>query len=185
MSDGQRDQEARDCSRAPGGDCVLAAQICQLAEQLGAALTARGWRVTAAESCTGGLLCGALTSVPGASNYLHSSYVVYSNAAKTRELGVSEALLAAHGAVSEPVVKAMAEGARARAGAELACAISGVAGPGGGSPAKPVGTVWLAVAGPAGCRAERHQLPGDREAVRQGAVMAALAALLVELELYK
>lgn len=185
MSDGQRDQEGRDCSRAPQQASASAAQICQLAERLGAALLARGWRVTAAESCTGGLLCGALTSVPGASSYLESSYVVYSNAAKARELGVDEALLAAHGAVSEPVVKAMAEGARTRAGADLACAISGVAGPGGGSPEKPVGTVWLAVASPAGCRAERHQLQGDREAVRQGAVKAALAALLAELELYK
>ncbi len=108
------------------------------------ALRARGWRIAAAESCTGGLIAAACTSVAGSSDWFERGFVTYSNEAKTELLGVPTALLAAHGAVSEPVARAMAEGALARAPVQLAVAVTGIAGPGGAVPGKPVGTVWLA-----------------------------------------
>lgn len=146
------------------------------------ALRARGWRIATAESCTGGLVAAACTMVAGSSDWFERGWVSYSNAAKTELLGVPAALIAAHGAVSEPVARAMAEGALLRARVDLAAAITGVAGPGGGTPAKPVGTVWLALAarGAAGARqilAERLQLDGDRSAVREQTVAVALARL--------
>ncbi|HEY9101890.1 nicotinamide-nucleotide amidohydrolase family protein, partial [Chitinimonas sp.] len=117
-----------------------------LAEQLGKALLARGWRVTAAESCTGGGIASAITDIAGSSGWFDMGWVTYSNEAKQRLLGVAPTTLAEHGAVSEPVVREMALGALQAAGADLAVAVSGVAGPSGGTPAKPVGTVCLAIA---------------------------------------
>ena len=119
---------------------------------LGEALRRRGWFMATAESCTGGLIAAACTSVAGSSDWFERGFVSYSNAAKTELLGVDAALIAAHGAVSEAVVRAMAQGALARAGVDLAVAVTGIAGPGGGSVDKPVGTVWLGLArrGPAG-----------------------------------
>lgn len=151
-----------------------------LAAALGAALKARGARVTTAESCTGGGIAEAITRVPGSSAWFDQGWVTYSNAAKQRLLNVSAEVLTQHGAVSEAVVRAMAEGARAAAQADWAVAVSGIAGPDGGTPDKPVGTVWLAWAGPAGTEAERHVFPGDRAAVRAATVRTALDALFLQ-----
>jgi nicotinamide-nucleotide amidase len=129
--------------------------------------------VATAESCTGGLVAKMLTDTPGSSAYVKYGWVTYANDAKTRMLGVPEQALADHGAVSEPVVTAMATGARERAGATYGIALSGVAGPDGGSPEKPVGTVWIAVADPAGVTARRFVFTGDREMIRDRAAKAA------------
>ncbi len=149
---------------------------------LGQALRARGMRVATAESCTGGLIAAACTSVAGSSDWFERGFVTYSNAAKIALLGVDEALLQAHGAVSEPVARAMAEGALARAPVQRAVAVTGIAGPGGAVPGKPVGTVWLALAQSDGATlAQRLQLAGDRAAVREATVTAALQAMLQSL----
>ena len=140
-------------------------------------LRARGWRIAAAESCTGGLIAAACTSVAGSSDWFERGFVSYSNEAKTELLGVPPALIAAHGAVSEEVARAMVEGALAKAPVQLAVAVTGIAGPGGAVPGKPVGTVWLAWGTAAGVQAERLQLDGDRAAVRHGTVHAALRRL--------
>jgi nicotinamide-nucleotide amidase len=145
---------------------------------LAQALRERGWRLATAESCTGGLIAAACTALAGSSDWFDRGFVTYSNEAKTELLGVPAALIAAHGAVSEPVALAMAEGALARSAADLAVAVTGIAGPGGAVPGKPVGTVWMALARrgvPA--QAQRLQLDGDRSAVRAATVRAALAAL--------
>ena len=142
------------------------------------ALRARGWRMAAAESCTGGLIAAACTAVAGSSDWFERGFVTYSNAAKQELLGVPEALIAAHGAVSEEVARAMAQGALRHAPVDLAVAATGIAGPGGAVPGKPVGTVWLAWATRAGAHAERLQLDGDRAAVRAATVQAALRRLL-------
>ena len=142
-------------------------------------LRARGWRIAAAESCTGGLLAAACTALAGSSDWFERGFVTYSNAAKTEQLGVDAALIAAHGAVSAETARAMALGAVARSHADLGVAITGIAGPGGAVPGKPVGTVWLALArrGDAQASASLLQLAGDRAAVREALVGAALAAL--------
>lgn len=145
---------------------------------LGDTLRARGERLVAAESCTGGLFAAACTSVAGSSDWFERGFVTYSNEAKVESLGVDAGLIAAHGAVSEPVAEAMAEGALAHAHADWAVAVTGIAGPGGAVPGKPVGTVWLALARrgqPASAR--RLQLDGDRAAVREQTVHTALQAL--------
>ncbi len=142
------------------------------------ALRARGWRMAAAESCTGGLIAAACTSLAGSSDWFERGFVTYSNAAKTAQLDVPATLIAAHGAVSEPVVRAMAEGALTHAPVQLGVAVTGIAGPDGAVPGKPVGTVWLATATAGDTRVERLQLPGDRDAVRRQTVAAALAQLL-------
>lgn len=153
--------------------------IAEQASAVIAAAIARGWTVATAESCTGGLVAGALTAVAGSSAVVDRGFVTYSNAAKTDLLGVPEDLLVAHGAVSEPVARAMAEGARLRSGVDLTVSITGIAGPGGGSADKPVGLVHFASAGPEGTRHVRHAFgdPG-REAVRLAAVRVALGLLL-------
>ena len=115
-------------------------------ERLADALRARGWRLAAAESCTGGLIAAACTSVAGSSDWFERGFVTYSNAAKAESLGIDPALIAAHGAVSEPVARAMAEGALAHSRADLAVAVTGIAGPGGGTAMKPVGLVHVAAA---------------------------------------
>ncbi len=149
---------------------------------LGEALRAQGLRLATAESCTGGLIAAACTAIAGSSDWFERGFVTYSNAAKTEMLGVDAALIAAHGAVSAEVARAMAEGALARSHAALAIAVTGVAGPGGGSPAKPVGTVWLALARTGQqASAELLQLQGDRAAVRAQTLERALQRLLAAL----
>lgn len=144
---------------------------------LGERLRARGWRMATAESCTGGLIAAACTSVAGSSDWFERGFVTYSNEAKTGLLGVPPGLITAHGAVSEEVARAMVAGALAQAPVQLAVAVTGIAGPGGAVPGKPVGTVWLAWGTAGGVQAERLQLAGDRSAVRQGTVQAALLRL--------
>ena len=146
--------------------------------QLAAALRQRGWRMASAESCTGGLIAAACTTVAGSSDWFERGFVTYSNEAKAGMLGVPPALIAAHGAVSEPVALAMARGALAHAPVQLAVAVTGIAGPGGAVADKPVGTVWLAWGTAQTLKAERLQLQGDREAVRGTSVHAALRRLL-------
>jgi nicotinamide-nucleotide amidase len=155
-------------------DHALAARI----EALAAALRARKLTLATAESCTGGRIAAACTSLAGSSDWFERGWVTYSNAAKSEDIAVPAALIAAHGAVSEPVARAMAEGARCRARSGVAVAVTGIAGPGGGSPDKPVGTVWLAVTSAAGTRAERLQLDGDRAEIRQATVERAIDAVL-------
>lgn len=155
--------------------------LTQLAQRLGQLCQQLGVEVTAAESCTGGGIASAITAVAGSSAYFTTGYVTYANAAKTRLLGVPEATLAEHGAVSEAVVNAMVTGACRESGADLAVAVSGVAGPDGGSEAKPVGTVWLAWGNAESQQVECFHFPGDRQAVREQAVREALAGLVVHL----
>ncbi len=145
---------------------------------VGRLLRERAARVAVAESCTGGLVASRLTDVAGSSAYVHAGWVVYSNEAKVALLGVDAASLAAHGAVSEPVALALATGARERGGVEYGIAVTGIAGPGGGSVDKPVGTVYVALAGPDGLqRVRRLSLPGEREQVKFQASQAALDLL--------
>jgi nicotinamide-nucleotide amidase len=139
----------------------------------------RGWRLAAAESCTGGLIAAACTSVAGSSDWFDRGFVTYSNVAKSELLGVPAALIEAQGAVSEEVARAMASGALVHSPAQWAVAVTGIAGPAGTTPGKPVGLVWLAWAGPRGeVSAERCQFHGDRAAVRAQTVLRALAGLL-------
>ena len=143
------------------------------------ALRVRGAKIATAESCTGGLIAAACTAVAGSSDWFERGFVTYSNEAKTELLGVDAALIAAHGAVSEAVARAMAEGGLAHSRANLAVAVTGIAGPGGATHGKPVGTVWLALAQrDAATRSELLQLGGDRSAVREQTVQHALARLL-------
>jgi nicotinamide-nucleotide amidase len=149
-----------------------------LVRALADALRARGWRLASAESCTGGLIAAACTTVAGSSDWFERGFVTYSNEAKSALLGVDPALIATHGAVSEAVARAMAAGVLARAPVPLAVAVTGIAGPGGAVPGKPVGTVWLAWGTAAALHAERLQLAGDRDAVRSATVRIALERLL-------
>lgn len=156
----------------------MAQKIYQLAEQLGQQLRKRGAKVTAAESCTGGGIAQAITAVPGSSEWFDFGFVTYSNLAKTRLLGVPETLLSTKGAVSEEVVSAMVTGAIHVAACQFGVAVSGIAGPGGGTVEKPVGTVCFAWAFPGGVVSERHRFAGDRAKVRQQAIAMALERLL-------
>lgn len=154
-----------------------------LAADLGRRLVALGWRVATAESCTGGLVAAAITSIAGSSEWFERGFVTYSNDAKREMLGVRRKLIDGEGAVSEAVARAMAQGAVAKSAADCAVAVTGVAGPGGGTAAKPVGTVcfgWTAE-GASPVVATRH-FPGGREDVRAAAVEAALAGLIDFLE---
>jgi nicotinamide-nucleotide amidase len=152
--------------------------ITQLAEQLGSALQRLGAQVSTAESCTGGGIAEAITRIAGSSAWFEAGYITYSNTQKTAQLGVPAELFTSVGAVSREVVEAMVDGAHKRSGARFTVAVSGVAGPGGGSPQKPVGTVWLAWGDGERRFAERCQFPGDREAVRRHTVQRALQGLL-------
>jgi nicotinamide-nucleotide amidase len=150
-----------------------------LAEGVLAACRLRGFHLATAESCTGGMVAAALTDIPGSSDVVERGFVTYSNAAKSELLGVAPALIAAHGAVSAEVARAMAEGALARAPVDLAVAITGIAGPGGGSAEKPVGLVWFGIARKgAAARTENYVFAGDRAAIRRLATRHALALLL-------
>ena len=140
-------------------------------------LQKRGWLMATAESCTGGMIAAACTDLAGSSNWFERGFVTYSNAAKTELLGVDPVLIDTHGAVSEPVARAMAQGALDRSHAQAAVAVTGVAGPGGGSADKPVGTVWFGWATPAGVTSEVRHFGGDRAAVRQATAAHALARL--------
>ena len=161
----------------------MTSEIPILAERLGAALREAGLRLVTAESCTGGRIAEAVTAVPGSSAWFDRGFVAYSNEAKREMLGVAASLIEAHGAVSEPVVAAMAQGARGAGAGRAAVAVSGIAGPGGGSAAKPVGTVCLALAvagDPPRTRTVRFD--GDRGEIRRQAVCAAMSDLLDALE---
>jgi nicotinamide-nucleotide amidase len=154
-------------------------EIYQLSEQLGMALKANGLVLATAESCTGGWISQAVTMVPGSSNWFDCGFVTYTNRSKQELLGVRASTLERDGAVSELTVREMAEGALQRSQADCSVAISGVAGPDGGSADKPVGTVWLAVSGrDSGTKATCLRLKGDRDAVRRQTVLAALRALI-------
>jgi nicotinamide-nucleotide amidase len=160
---------------------VFEAETLSLAQSVLGACRARGWHVATAESCTGGLVAGALTAIAGSSDVIERGFVTYSNEAKSELLGVPPETIAAHGAVSPQTAAAMAEGAVARAPVDLAISVIGVAGPGGGSTAKPVGLVIFGLArrnGP--CRTERHVFDGDRSAVREAALRVALGLLAAE-----
>lgn len=146
-------------------------------KHIAAHLAAHGQTVTCAESCTGGLLAAAFTSVAGSSQWFEQSFVTYSNQAKQDRLGVSAQTLLAHGAVSRETVCEMARGAQAVTGADYALSISGIAGPGGGSAEKPVGTVWFGLATAETAAARTMRFDGGREAVRQQAVAFALGWL--------
>ena len=150
-----------------------------LAERLGDALRAKHWTVATAESCTGGLIAGAITDIAGSSEWFDRGFVTYSNEAKMEMLGVRAETLAAHGAVSEPTAREMATGALSRSGATVAVAVTGIAGPAGGTPTKPVGLVCIAWAR----RGEQvealtEHFPGDRAAVRAATVVRALQGLI-------
>lgn len=153
-------------------------ELMQLSEQVGQALKARGATVTTAESCSGGWVAKTLTDIAGSSAWFERGFVTYSNEAKSQMIGVSEATLLDHGAVSEPVVVEMAIGALRAARADYAISVSGIAGPDGGSAEKPVGTVWFGVASASGQGVtQRECFAGDREAVRRQATAYALNLL--------
>ncbi len=154
---------------------MIDAAILAQAEALLAQCRAAGLMLATAESCTGGLIAATLTAIAGSSDVVDRGFVTYSNQAKTDLVGVDPALIAAHGAVSEPVARAMAEGAVARSRADIAVSVTGVAGPGGGTAAKPVGLVWFGCARRGGATATLSQVfPGDRTAVRRATVAEAL-----------
>ncbi|MFN3580773.1 MAG: CinA family protein [Pseudomonas sp.] len=153
------------------------------AARLGNALRRQGFNVTAAESCTGGGICEAITRVSGSSAWFQTGFVTYANQSKARWLGVDPAVLAEHGAVSEAVVRAMAAGALDAAEADIAVAVSGIAGPDGGSVEKPVGTVWFGWALRDGeVVSQCKRLQGSRREVRSQTVLHALEGLLKQLE---
>jgi nicotinamide-nucleotide amidase len=158
-------------------------RLAPLAVRLGELLSRRGLTIAVAESCTGGWIAKTLTDVPGSSGWVDRGFVTYSNAAKREMLGVGSAVLETQGAVSEATVLEMVAGVLARSRAQVATAVSGVAGPGGGSTDKPVGTVWIAWAVPGRPHwAERHWFAGDRERVRRQTVRLALEGLISALD---
>ena len=162
-------------SNPPANDAALA----ELAEKLAQVLVARGFKLAAAESCTGGWIAKCLTDIPGSSDWFERGFVTYSNSAKQDSLGVSAETLSLHGAVSEQTVREMAAGVLRHSQAQVAIAVSGIAGPAGGSADKPVGTVWCGWAWPdRSVTAQCRHFDGDREAVRRAAVATALKGLL-------
>ncbi len=172
----QMDQEAAALKVLLGADCY-AENLLPLEVVVGELLKAAGQTVATAESCTGGSIAARLTSIPGSSAYLIGGVVAYSNTVKEQQLGVRKADLLVHGAVSEPVVRQMAEGVRKRLKTDWALATSGVAGPDGGSEAKPVGTVWIALAGPNGTWSKKFSMGLNRSRTVEKSVLAALDAL--------
>lgn len=164
-------------AHSPGGDDVT---IARLAARAGDILHSQHRFLATAESCTGGWLAKAVTDIAGSSRWFDRGFVTYSNAAKVEQLGVSESVLVQEGAVSETTVREMAQGALVRSQAHIAVAISGIAGPDGGSPDKPVGTVWMAWATvvPAAVVTRLARFEGGRDAVRRAAVVAALEGII-------
>ncbi len=146
-------------------------------EWLGPELSRRKWHLTTAESCTGGLIAHRITNISGSSGYFDRGFITYSNEAKMAMLKVPEDVLIAHGAVSEPCARAMAEGARKAAGSEVGVSVTGIAGPSGGSPEKPVGTVFMAVSLPSGTKVKRFQFQGERVRIKEQTADAALEML--------
>ena len=165
---------ARDTLAAALGREVYSLDGTPLEQVVGQLLQSRGLTISAAESCTGGLLMSRLTDVAGSSAYVRAGVVAYSNESKTRLVGVDPALIAAHGAVSEPVATALADGIRERTGSSVGVGITGIAGPGGGSPQKPVGTVAIAVASDQGARVRTFSFVGPRAQIKFWATQAAL-----------
>ncbi len=156
----------------------MADEFLQLARQLGEALQARGSKLAVAESCTGGLICKLITDIGGSSAWFERGFVTYADAAKTEMLGVSADTLEDHGAVSEQTLREMLRGVLQQSGAHWAAAVTGVAGPSGGSEEKPVGLVYLGWQSRAGAATvQRHQFSGDRAAVRSAAAGAVLRGL--------
>ena len=156
-------------------------QTIEYSQALAAILIDKSMMLATAESCTGGLIAAACTDLAGSSAWFERGFVTYSNAAKTELLGVPAELIAQHGAVSEPVVRAMAAGAVEHSRAQVAVAVTGVAGPSGGSPDKPVGTVWLGWSVGGHITTECCLFDGDRAAIRQATVLHALQGLLLRL----
>lgn len=158
---------------------TMSDDLIALATQLGEALKRKGWMLAVAESCTGGGIAQACTAIPGSSEWFERGFVTYSNRSKIEMLGVPAQLIERHGAVSEEVARAMAKGALRNSHAQVAVAVTGIAGPGGGSTVKPIGTVWIAGAATTGNGSARcYQLAGDRSAVRRQSVVHALQVLL-------
>ena len=151
-------------------------------QQLAVLLLQQGRKLATAESCTGGLIAAACTDLAGSSDWFERGFVTYSNEAKTAMLGVPAALIAAHGAVSEAVARAMAQGAVQQSLAQISVAVTGIAGPSGGSADKPVGTVWVAWSLPSGVTSEVQHFAGDRAAVRAATVQHALSRLIALLK---
>ncbi|MBA3553637.1 MAG: competence/damage-inducible protein A [Gemmatimonadales bacterium] len=174
----QRLRQAADLVTARAGEHAYGEGETDLAAVVLERARRRGLRIGTAESCTGGLVGGRLTEIPGSSDVYAGGVVTYSNELKTALLGVPPTLIEEHGAVSEPVVRAMAEGAVNRLGADIAVAVTGIAGPGGGSEEKPVGTVWIGLAGAKPAEARRVVLGGERHDIRARAVQTALFFLL-------
>ena len=164
---------ARQVCEVLGAD-VFSTDGRSMEQVVGEMLTSRGLRIALAESCTGGLLTSRLTDVPGSSRYVERAVVTYANEAKSEMLGVPVELLAAHGAVSEPVARAMADGVRRRASVDVGVGVTGIAGPGGGTPEKPVGTVAIAAVTPDATRSRVFRFHGEREQVKFQASQAAL-----------
>jgi len=161
---------------------VAADPLVALAERLKGYCLGRGLTVAVAESCTGGLVGHLITEVPGSSGYFLGGLIVYSDAAKDALLGVPAEVLAAHGAVSAQTARAMAESARRLLAADIAVAVTGIAGPEGGSPAKPVGLTYVAIADASGGDVRRHVWPGDRAANKLASAQSALEMLLARVE---
>jgi nicotinamide-nucleotide amidase len=155
--------------------------IMEATKQLAALLQDKGWMLATAESCTGGLIAAACTELPGSSNWFERGFVTYSDEAKFELLGVDATAIAAHGAVSEAVVRAMASGAVRNSPARVSVAVTGIAGPSGGSKEKPVGTVWFGFMVDGLLTSEMKRFPGDRAAVREATVDHALEGLLLRL----
>ena len=156
----------------------LSNDIEELVKQLAAKLTEKGWMLATAESCTGGMIAAACTDLAGSSQWFDRGFVTYSNEAKTEMLGVPAELIARHGAVSEEVVRAMAEGAIRHSRAQVSIAVTGIAGPGGGSAEKPVGTVWVGWSVGGNTLTDCLHLDGDRAAIRTATLAHALHQLL-------
>jgi nicotinamide-nucleotide amidase len=150
-----------------------------LSTELGAALKQRKWSLALAESCTGGWAAQIVTAIPGSSGWFDRGFVTYSNAAKIDLLGVAATTLESHGAVSERTAREMALGALHHSQAQVTAAITGIAGPDGGSVEKPVGTVWFAWATPSCCKTEMHHFEGNRESIRRQAVETALQGVIL------
>ena len=160
---------------------MFEAEALTLAQSVLDACRARGWHIAIAESCTGGLVAGALTAIAGSSDVVERGFVAYSNEAKSELLGVPSETIAAHGSVSAETAAVMAQGAVGRAPVDLAISVTGIAGPGGASSTKPVGLMFFGLARREGtCRTERRVFLGDRSAVRQAALEAALKLLVAE-----
>jgi nicotinamide-nucleotide amidase len=173
----RRLRAAADLLRARAGEHVYGERDADLAAVVLERARQAGLSLGTAESCTGGLVGGRLTNVPGSSDVFEGGVVCYSNRLKTELLGMAPELITEHGAVSEPVARAMAEGARARIGVDLAVSVTGIAGPAGGTAEKPVGTVWFAVASPGGAESKRIVFLGSRTEVRERAAQTALFLL--------